>query len=168
MLASERLLLRAVSATDGPAILHTLDDEVRQAQGYDDEAVAAIVASVPQQAETTYGGCPMSFVVTRPGLAEVVGVYDIYVDPEDPEIPTLGWWLHGSARGQGLGRESLALVLRYVHKHLGLPYARMGTNVDNHRARAQIEAVGAYESLRSPRQLPNRQTIQSIWFEHEG
>jgi RimJ/RimL family protein N-acetyltransferase len=145
-----------------------LDDEARAAQGYDDAAVAASAASVPYLAAHTYGGCPLAFAVTRPGLADVLGFYVIEQDPQDPDIPTLGWWLKASGRGQGLGRESLALVLVYVHRHLRLPFVRMGTAVDNRQARAQIEAVGGYEACRGSRQLPNGQAVVAVWYEHEG
>lgn len=168
MLRSDRLLLRQVLVGDAPSMAATLDDEVRAAQGYDDAAVAAMIGSVPVLATLTYGGCPLAFAVTQPGSADVLGFYLIQQDPEDPDVPSLGWWLKAAARGQGLGRESLGLVLGYVHKHLRLPFARMGTVVDNRRARAQIEAVGAYEAIRTTRELPSGVVVSAIWYEHEG
>ena len=56
-------------------------------------------------------------------------------------------------------------MLSYVHRHLRLPFTRMGTAVDNVRARRQIEAVGAYEAVHGVRRLPNGGTVQVVWHD---
>jgi hypothetical protein len=45
------------------------------------------------------------------------------------------------------GRADRQPSIDAVHRHLRLPFTRMGTDIDNIRARRQIEAVGGYEAV---------------------
>ena len=78
----------------------------------------------------------------------------------------LGWWLAPEARGQGLGRASLAVALVHVHRDLGLRVARMGTEVHNVRAIRQIEAVGATPVEEGRHTLPDGRVIDARWYHH--
>ncbi len=68
--------------------------------------------------------------------------------------------------GQGLGRASLAVALVHVHRDLGLPVARMGTEVHNVRAIRQIEAVGATPVEEGRHTLPDGRVIDARWYHH--
>ena len=71
-------------------------------------------------------------------------------------------------RSWSRARASLVAVLRYVHEHLDIPVATMGTAADNLPALRQIERAGATATDTRPHTLPNGQTVTSCWFEHRA
>ncbi|MCU1359459.1 MAG: putative acetyltransferase [Ilumatobacteraceae bacterium] len=168
LLRSDRLVMRPMRHDDGDGIRETIDADVRRWQGYDSPAVEAMVAAVPVLASQKTFGCPYNFVVTEPNMDRPVGVYIVSFQADEPDTPTLGWWLDGSARGRGLGRESLGMYIGHLHSHLRFPVVRMATNIGNDRARAQIEAVGGVKTIFARQRLVDGSVVDGVWYEHEA
>src|SRR5262245_34327261 len=164
---TDGLELRPLAAGDVEAFLDSIDDEVRRWQGYDDRAVAAYGKQCAVMVRAP-GMLPLRLLaLVRDG--RFVGYY-VLTSPSrrrDWWDVELGWWLASEARGQGLGWTSLAAVLRYVHRSLGLPVARMGTDIDNIRAVRQIEAAGAVPVHEGEHKLPDGRVVVGRWYHHE-
>lgn len=152
-------------ASDADAAAATIDDEVIEAQGYTDAAPAYFhERACGLGSEESLSGCAVWFAVCD-HAGNVVGDYELTrVGSREPW--TLGWWLGPGARGHGLGRESLAAVLAYAHRHVGIADVRMGTKATNERALRQIRGTGAQEIERTAHKLPNRTRVSGVWFLH--
>jgi len=164
-LTTERLTIRPMRASDRDEFLATIDDEVRKWQGYDDARVDAVGAAFdsPLLVGEPHG-CSAALMICDESGA-VVGRYSIeFLNGQ--ARPNLGWWLGPSARGRGLGRESLVAVLGYVHGHLGYPSVLMGTASSNAPARDQIESTGAVQVDHGEHLLSNGESHDAVWYVH--
>jgi hypothetical protein len=90
---------------------------------------AAVLEAATRSPDTLL---PWRFLAVVRG-GQFIGNYQLRPSIERGDVwhVQLGWWLAPEARGQGLGRASLAAALAHVHRDLGLRVARMGTGVDN-------------------------------------
>jgi RimJ/RimL family protein N-acetyltransferase len=169
MLVSNRLVMRLPTFEDALAFASSLDDEVQEWQGYDGATVSQWKQSFALGVrERRSSRCPLWLgAYDRQDADRFVGIYFAEV-ARDRTRAELGWWLGPQARGRGLGRESLPLVLGYVHDHLGVGIVVMGTTTTNVRALAQITATGAECVGEAPHLLPNGSVAESRWFEHRA
>ncbi len=164
---TDELELRGFTAYDIEPFWRSIDDEVRYWQGYEQQHVDGydwllqVVVRYPNKV-------PPCRLIAVAHEGQFAGVY--FLGPSigwrsrwDVE---LGWWLAPEARGRGLGRASLAVVLAHVHRDLGLQVARMGTEADNVRAVRQIEAAGAKLVREGSHTLPNGRIAAARWYHH--
>ena len=164
---SDRLELGPPHRRHANAFMSSIDEEVRHWQGYTDAEVDTwhtafqLVTRTPPPP-----GCPRWLIATGRGDGGFTASYKLSSVSADGADAELGWWLAPEARGRGLGRESLAMVLDYVHDHLGVAAVWMGTGEANARAIAQIEAVGAAFDGYRPHELPNGSRVSSRWYVH--
>lgn len=171
--ATRQLVLRPPTPADADGFVATIDDEVRLRQGWDAGAwsdpdlvrqlFAGIGAGPDQPGQPLQ--CPMHLLVCEPDGVTVLGSYEIEKGERAHE---LGWWLGPTARGRGLGKATLPLVLDYVHRHLVISHVVMTTAVDNEPARAQIERVGAQRTGEHELVRPSGELFQSVGYLHVG
>ncbi len=166
---SERLELGPPHRRHADAFMSSIDEEVRRWHGYADSDIdtwrtALVLVTRRRQPP----GCPRWLFAAERSSGAFAGSYKVHSVSKDGADAELGWWMAPGARGRGLGRESLAMVLDYIHDHLGIASVWMATDEANARAIAQIEAVGAvFEGLR-PHELPNGSKVPSRWYLHAG
>lgn len=164
---SDRLELGPPRRRHANAFVSSIDEEVRLWQGYTDAEVDTwhtafqLVTRTPPPP-----GCPRWLVATERGGGGFAASYKLSSVSADGSDAELGWWLAPEARGRGLGKESLAVVLDYVHEHLGVAAVWMGTGEANGRAIAQIEAVGGTFEGNRPHELPNGSRVSTRWYLH--
>jgi len=166
--SSERLRYRAPLPDDAPALVATFDEEVRRWQGWRDSTYRGRVAVQAQTRlfeRASLDHCAATILVCTPD-GTVIGDYVIQAAGSTTEV-ALGWSLGPAGRGQGFGTESLPVILDYVHRHVGVPRVRMGTDVANERALRQIAAAGAVVDGEADRELENGSVIRSRWFVHD-
>jgi RimJ/RimL family protein N-acetyltransferase len=168
VVVTDELELRPLIADDVEPFLRSIDRDVRFWQGFDEQYVktyAAVLEAATRSPDTVL---PWRFLAVVRG-GQFIGNYQLRPSIERGDVwhVQLGWWLAPEARGQGLGRASLAAALAHVHRDLGLRVARMGTGVDNVRAVRQIEAAGALPVCQGHHTLPNGSVVESRWYHHE-
>lgn len=166
-IATDELELRPYTAYDIEPFVRSIDDEVRYWQGLDQRTIDIYVTSLQFLVRWPHRAFPHRYLaLVRDG--RFAGGYQMRpsVGRRDRWDVELGWWLAPEARGQGLGRASLAVALVHVHRDLGLRVAQMGTEVHNVRAVRQIEAVGATPLEEGRHTLPNGRVIDARWYHH--
>ena len=168
VVVTDELELRPLIADDVEPFLRSIDRDVRFWQGFDGETVKRYSAALEATTRSPDAALPWRFLAVVRG-GQFIGNYQLRpsIERGDAWHVQLGWWLAPEARGQGLGRASLASALAHVHRDLGLRVARMGTGVDNIRAVRQIEAVGAVPVSEGHHALPNRTVVESRWYHHQ-
>ena len=159
--------LRRHTPSDIEPFWQSIDDDVRYWQGYEQRHVDAydwLLRMVTRYPDMV----PHARLLAVVHDGRYAGSYSLTpsIGRRDRWDVALGWWLGPEARGQGLGRASLAAVLAYVHCDLGLRVARMGTEDRNVRAVRQIEANGAVLVSERRHTLPNGRVVKARWYHH--
>lgn len=162
------LRLRPLRHADRDDFLTSIDSEVRHWQGWNDEVLGSMRATFVARTRLTLAGYPSELAIVdrhSGAFAGVVGITLHSLNPRD-DLPSLGWWLSRQARGRGLGHESLALALDYVHRVIGVPEVQIGTRATNAAALAQIRRSGADHLCDELIETPDGAVGAGHWFIH--
>ncbi|MCB0956240.1 MAG: GNAT family N-acetyltransferase [Ilumatobacter sp.] len=165
--SSDRLLLTPQRRSDWSDMAEAFDDdELLDWQGWTPEHAALQAYSARHDPPRSFRGFPANLTVRLKGTREYVGTYSIHwvgLDLFATEA-TLGWWIANRHQGQGLGTESLRLVLAALTQRSDLETVRIGTRSDNVRALGQLAAVGAELVEEAPTPLPNGTSPMGKWY----
>lgn len=153
-IATARLLLRPLSAADGPAIArHLADIEVarwlvRVPHPFGEGDAAAFIA---QSRLTQRAGTAVTLGLIRRGAADgmVIGVVALHSMDVRPEF---GYWLGRPFWGKGLMGEAVEAVLAWAYERLPIDEVAAGAFVGNCASLA-IQRRQGFEQVGSSRRL---------------
>lgn len=168
--SSDRLTIRGLRLTDVDDYVASIDDEVMGWQGFPVGEADRRRATIRHAVRNRVNYYPATIAVCDRSTGSFVGVYLVQSHDRSFRLrdtsPRLGWWLAAHARGNGLGTESLALVLDHLHLTAAVRRVVMGTDIRNRRAIAQIERVGASGTGTSLYRRPDGLEVPSVWYQH--
>jgi RimJ/RimL family protein N-acetyltransferase len=160
---SERLRVSVARVSEIPEALGLLDDVASYWQGWDPST-----ASIPPVRDINpwvWFTANMEFLARCRLSGSLVATISLY--ERDGGGYHIGGTVHPVYRGQGYGREALALVCLIAHRHLGIPDLIAGCEVTNEASRRWLASCGFAPTAGPPlHQLPNGRVIQPCWWRH--
>ncbi|HEY3514994.1 GNAT family N-acetyltransferase [Kribbella sp. NPDC051137] len=142
--AGDRLVLRAWDFDDLPLVREASSDSyipliTTIPSPYSQEAGEAFVRRQWERAST---GAGYPFVIARVEDGRPLGMVGLWLNERDEGRASLGYWLAGSARGQGIAAEALGAVVRWALGGLRIPRLELYVEPWNAASQRTAERVG--------------------------
>jgi RimJ/RimL family protein N-acetyltransferase len=154
-----RLRVRPARPADAEGLVATVDDAMREANGWRDHEVAALVREVRRR-----GGGPgwyVELVLEAAADGTIVGGLSLESRPD--AAVALGWWLGPDHRGQGLGTEAVTAVCATL-LGAGVPRVEIATDEANTAVQRVVARVGGVEVRRELRELPDGRVARGVVY----
>ncbi|MFF4888127.1 GNAT family N-acetyltransferase [Streptomyces nigra] len=126
-------LVREASSDDYIPLITTVPSTYSQAAGE---------AFVRRQWERASTGSGYPFVIVRVEDGRPLGMVGLWVRDRGEGRASLGYWLAGSARGQGIATEALRAVVRWALGDLCIPRLQLHVEPWNVASQRTAECVG--------------------------
>ncbi|MBW8793143.1 MAG: GNAT family N-acetyltransferase [Streptomyces sp.] len=126
-------LVREASSDDYIPLITTVPSTYSQAAGE---------AFVRRQWERASTGSGYPFVIVRVEDGRPLGMVGLWVRDRGEGRASLGYWLAGSARGQGIAAEALRAVVRWALSDLRIPRLQLYVEPWNVASQRTAERVG--------------------------
>ncbi|MFE4821595.1 GNAT family N-acetyltransferase [Streptomyces sp. NPDC056704] len=142
--ASDSFLLRAWELGDLPLVREASRDDyipliTTVPSTYSQAAGEAFVRRQWERAST---GSGYPFVIVRIEDGRPLGMVGLWVRDRGEGRASLGYWLAGSARGQGIAAEALRVVVRWALSDLRIPRLQLHVEPWNVATQRTAERVG--------------------------
>lgn len=156
---TRRLTVSTTRVSDLASIATLIDDTARYRQGWDAFTVPAPIPGDPVLWHATY----MPFIARDRKTGAPVAHVSLYLG-EDGGY-RVGGTVGPAHRGQGYGREALAMVCLVAHRHLGIADLAAGCESSNVASRRWLASCG-FSQVDGPARytLPNGRVIDSLWW----
>ncbi|WP_155059890.1 GNAT family N-acetyltransferase [Streptomyces blattellae] len=142
--AGDRFVLRAWDFGDLPLVREASSDDyipliTTVPSAYSEAAGEAFVQRQWERAST---GSGYPFVIVRVEDGRPLGMVGLWLRDQGEGRTSLGYWLAGSARGQGIAAEALRAVARWALDDLQIPRLQLHVEPWNVASQRTAERVG--------------------------
>ena len=162
-LADERVTLRPLRPDDAPAFAAAFvdDPELGTLVGFEqdpDEAWFRESFDGEQRAG-------FALAVTADGSDTLVGIVVVHHVEPDHGRAEIGFWLAREARGAGVGRRAVTLLVDWLFDHPWVRRLELTTTPDNAGALALAESLGfTREGVLRQRVVERGKAVDIVWF----
>jgi len=163
-LADGDVRLRVLRSDDAPAFAAAFaeDPELGVLVGFEEDPDEATVRARLQRPDERPG---FELVVTAGGTDELRGVVVVHRIEERHGRAEVGFWLVRAARGAGLGRRAVSLVLDWLFAQPWVRRVELSTTPNNAGAMALAERLGfTHEGTQRQRDVERGVAVDIVWY----
>ncbi|MCE5292646.1 MAG: GNAT family N-acetyltransferase [Nocardiaceae bacterium] len=156
-----RLILRKPVSAEAASLEATIDDVMRDSNGWTKETGKAHVDAVRGGGPT-----PGVYVMVLRSTSTVIGGAFVLPVSGRRSARSLGWWVGPNHRGSGYATEAVDALVEAIHV-AGYLTVEIKTTESNLAVQRICGKIGAAEVDRRPHTLPNGTTVSAIVFDHQ-
>lgn len=158
---TSRLILRRPAPEDAVSLEATIDAAMLDGNGWTGRNGWVMIRAIGGGRPT-----PGLLVIELRSDATLIGGATVRPTGDEASSRAIGWWIGPNHRGAGYASEAVAALVDAIH-NAGYARVEIGTKESNLAVQRICDKIGATETDRRPRRLPNGSTVPGIWYVHE-